>query len=173
MNHIRVTARALIVANEAVLLVEFDDESGLHYNLPGGGVDPGETIIEGLTREAKEEASVNIEVGPLVFVIECEPNKNSSWAGPIHGLHLIFDCQLSGESRPQLPDHPDANQTAVKWVKLSELDANQTAVKWVKLSELESVELLPHIADRIIEYSRSQTVESIFLEEPLKPERIL
>ena len=158
MNHIRVTARALIVANEAVLLVEFDDESGLHYNLPGGGVDPGETIIEGLKREAKEEASVNIEVGPLVFVIECEPSKNSFWAGPVHGLHLIFDCQLSGESRPQLPDHPDANQTAVKWVKLS---------------ELESVELLPHITDRIIEYSRSQTVESVFLEEPLQPERIL
>ncbi len=157
MSHIRVTARALIVANDAVLLVEFDDESGLHYNLPGGGVDPGETIIEGLKREAKEEASVNIKVGPLVFVIECEPSKNSSWAGPVHGLHLIFDCQLSGESRPQLPDHPDANQTAVKWVKLS---------------ELKSVELLPHIADRIIEYSRSQIVESVFLEEPLKPERI-
>ena len=157
MSHIRVTARALIIANEAVLLVEFDDESGLHYNLPGGGVDPGETIIEGLTREAKEEASVNIEVGTLVFVIECEPSKNSSWAGPVHGLHLIFDCQLSEESQPQLPEHPDANQTAVKWVKLS---------------ELASVELLPHIADHIIEYSRSQTVESVFLEEPFEPERI-
>lgn len=158
MCHIRVTARALIVANEAVLLVEFDDESGLHYNLPGGGVDPGETIIEGLKREAKEEVSVTIEVGPLVFVIECEPSKNSSWAGPVHGLHLIFDCRLSGESRPQLPVHPDANQTAVKWVKLS---------------ELESVELLPHITARIIAYSRSQTIESVFLEEPLEPERIL
>lgn len=42
----------------------------------------------------------------------------------------------------------------------------------MKLSDLESVELLPHIADRIVEYSKNRTVEKVFLEEPIKPERI-
>ena len=36
---IRVRASALIIQNDAILLVEFDDENGLHYNLPGGGVE--------------------------------------------------------------------------------------------------------------------------------------
>ena len=40
--HIRVGANALIVRDGAVLLVEFDDETGLHYTLPRGGIEPGE-----------------------------------------------------------------------------------------------------------------------------------
>jgi len=54
--HIRVGARALVVENESVLLVEFNDETGLHYNLPGGGVEPGESVIEALEREVRENA---------------------------------------------------------------------------------------------------------------------
>lgn len=155
--HIRVGARALIIENESVLLVEFDDETGLHYNLPGGGVDPGESIIEAVQRESKEEASVNVDVGPLIFVVEYEPDQNSLWDGSVHKLTLIFDCKLSGNARPQLPLMPDDNQTAVKWIKLS---------------ELESVELLPHLADRVIKYSRSRACDCTFLEEPIMPERV-
>lgn len=86
MSHIRVSVRALIIEDESVLLIEFDDENGLHYNLPGGGVDPGESIVEALKREAQEEASVNVEVGSLAFVIEYEPNRNSFWAGSVPAL---------------------------------------------------------------------------------------
>lgn len=154
---IRVGARALIIENESVLLAEFDDETGLHYNLPGGGVEPGESILEALQREVQEEASVHVDVGPLIFVVEYEPNKNSLWDGSVHKLYLIFDCKLSGNARPQLPLMPDPDQTAVKWIRLSELN---------------SVELLPHLADRIIEYSRSPTHECAFLEEPIMPERV-
>lgn len=157
MSHIRVGARALIIEDESVLLVEFDDETGLHYNLPGGGVDPGESITEALKREAQEEASVGIEVGSLLFVIEYEPKRNSFWAGSVPALCLVFDCQLLTATKPRLSDQPDPNQTAVKWVKLS---------------ELESVELLPHIADQIVEYARSRKVERVFWEEPTKLERV-
>ena len=40
---IRVRACALLIQDDAVLLVEFKDEYGLHYNLPAGGVEPGES----------------------------------------------------------------------------------------------------------------------------------
>ena len=157
MSHIRVGARALIVEDESILLVEFDDETGLYYNLPGGGVDPGESILEALKREAQEEASVEIKVGSLVFVIEYEPERNSFWAGSVPALCLVFDCQLSSTAKPRLSDQPDPSQTAVKWVKLS---------------ELESVELLPHMVDQIIEYARRRKVERVFWEEPINPERV-
>ncbi len=64
MCHIRVRACALIIENNSILLVEFDDESGLHYNLPAGGAEPGESIIEAVKREVREEANVEVEVGP-------------------------------------------------------------------------------------------------------------
>ena len=40
---IRVRACALLIQDDAVPLVEFKDEYGLHYNLPAGGVEPGES----------------------------------------------------------------------------------------------------------------------------------
>ena len=156
MSHIRVSARALIIEDYSILLVEFDDETGLHYNLPGGGVDPGESITEALRREAKEEAFVDIKVGPLVLVIEYEPARNSFWAGSVPALCLVFDSRLSSAAEPQLSDQPDPNQTAVKWVKLS---------------ALASVELLPHMVDQIVEYARSGRVEKVFWEEPINPEK--
>jgi 8-oxo-dGTP pyrophosphatase MutT (NUDIX family) len=155
--HIRVGARALIVENESVLLIEFSDETGLHYNLPGGGVDPGESLIEALKREAREEASVNIEVGRLAFVIEYEPKRNSYWAGSRHSLSLVFESRLCAGSTPKMPDEPDPNQTAVRWIPLS---------------ELETVELLPHVGDRIVGYCAGGNRYPILLEEPIKPEKI-
>lgn len=38
-QNIRVSVRAVIVRDGAILLSEYDDENGLHYNLPGGGVE--------------------------------------------------------------------------------------------------------------------------------------
>src|SRR5262245_8479266 len=151
---IRIGARALIIEQESILLIEFDDETGLHYNLPGGGVESGESVIEALKREVYEEAVAEIEVGPLVLVIDYEPNRNAHWAGSVPTLSLIFDCRLSKNSQPQMPEDPDPNQTAVKWIKLSDLP---------------SVELLPHISDRILAYTRGRAVERFFLEEPIAP----
>ncbi len=66
--HIRVRAGAVIIQDDSVLLIEFNDENGLHYNLPAGGVEPNETVIEAVRREAQEESSNDVEVGPLAFV---------------------------------------------------------------------------------------------------------
>lgn len=156
-NPIRISAKALIIRNESVLLVEYVDESGLHYNLPGGGVQNGESISEALLREVKEETGIDIDIGPLVFIIEYEPTRNARWAGPIHKLNMVFECGIIGEGGPNMPQNPDSNQTAVKWVRLS---------------KLETIELLPHIEDRIIDYAKNKGKSPIFLEEPLQPKRI-
>jgi 8-oxo-dGTP diphosphatase len=141
----------------AVLLVEFNDETGLHYNLPGGGVDPGESAIEALKREAGEEASINVKVDHLAFVVEYEPTRNSFWAGSQHTLSLVFDSRLCKDSTPRMPDEPDPNQTAVRWIPLS---------------ELETVELLPHIGDKIVKYCADGNRYPILLEEPIRPEKV-
>jgi 8-oxo-dGTP diphosphatase len=48
--HIRVRAGAVIIEDNSVLLIKFNDENGFHYNLPAGGVEPNETIIEAVRR---------------------------------------------------------------------------------------------------------------------------
>lgn len=53
----RIAARALIIKDDAVLLVR-EVAEGEHWSIPGGGVDHGETIESSLTREVEEELGV-------------------------------------------------------------------------------------------------------------------
>lgn len=55
---IRVGVNAVITFDNQLLAVKFDDETGPHYNLPGGGVEAGERIPDGLIREVYEETTV-------------------------------------------------------------------------------------------------------------------
>jgi 8-oxo-dGTP diphosphatase len=121
--HIRVRVGALMIENDEILLTEFDDPyRGIFYDFPAGGAEPHESLIEAVKREAREEADIDVEVGPLAFVYEYAPHLNENKYGQTHTLVMLFDCTLKNGCTPKLPENPDPNQTAVKWVPLSELE---------------------------------------------------
>ncbi|MGN7478561.1 NUDIX domain-containing protein [Solibacillus silvestris] len=124
MSHVRIRCTGLIIENNSILLVEYD-HNGVHYNLPGGGLEPGETIIEGVAREVFEETSAHVDVGPLALIYEFSPHKQSGDydVNVKHGLHLIFECILKNNSISKSSLCPDPFQTAVKWVPLENLDS--------------------------------------------------
>ncbi|MBN3554617.1 NUDIX domain-containing protein [Fictibacillus nanhaiensis] len=119
---IRVRAGALIIENDAILLIEFHDENGLHYNLPSGGVEPNESVKEAAKREAREEASIEVNVGALAFTYEYAPHLTENRYGTTPSLGLMFECSRIEDSQPKLPDNPDPNQTGVKWISLKDLE---------------------------------------------------
>ena len=75
---IRVGAKAIIVRDGQVLLVRYQDETGNHYNFPGGGIDKGESIRKGLRREVFEETNLRVKVGRLLLVAEYRSKKHAS-----------------------------------------------------------------------------------------------
>jgi 8-oxo-dGTP diphosphatase len=153
MYHIRVRACALIIENDAVLLVEFEDENGVHYNLPAGGVEKGESLIEAVKREAWEEAGIEVEVGPIAFVHEMAPHLLSeSSETTIHQISIIFDCKRKEHSIPKLPETRDPNQTGVKWIPLS---------------KLHEIVLYPNIKKHIIEYANNRRTLELIEEHTL------
>lgn len=118
---IRVVARALVVKDDAVLLVKFDDENGPHYNWPGGGMNFGETVKEAVVREVFEETSARVEVGELFCVNEYLVSEETAKTGIPQTFGLIFLCSLIDGNQPRLPDNPDENQVAVEWIPIDEL----------------------------------------------------
>ncbi|QOR68723.1 NUDIX hydrolase [Cytobacillus suaedae] len=56
--------------NKRVLMVKNIGESTSYFTLPGGAVEPGETLQEAAVREAKEETGLDIELGELFSVRE-------------------------------------------------------------------------------------------------------
>jgi len=141
--HIRVRPTALILKNDCILLVEYVDENGVHFNLPGGGAEPGETLMEGVRREVFEETCADVEVGPVAFVYEMAPHRQSGdYHNTPHNLSVVFECFLKEGSIPKMPDRPDLNQSGVKWVPLSSID---------------SIVLYPNMKEHIRQYAAQRS----------------
>ncbi|MGH2758428.1 MAG: NUDIX hydrolase [Actinomycetota bacterium] len=54
----------LVVRDGTVLLIRRGQQPFLdHWSLPGGGVEPGETLREAVRREVREETGLEVDVG--------------------------------------------------------------------------------------------------------------
>jgi acetyl-CoA carboxylase carboxyl transferase subunit beta len=64
-------ASAVIVADGAILLVQRGHEPQLgRWSVPGGRVEPGETLAEAAQREAYEETGLEVRIGAELWSLE-------------------------------------------------------------------------------------------------------
>ncbi|MGM0845319.1 MAG: NUDIX domain-containing protein [Bacillota bacterium] len=149
---IRVRAGALIIQDNKVLLAKFEDENGVHFNLPSGGVEKGESTSEAAIREAREEAGVDVMVNNLAFIYEYAPHQSQYIYGNTPNLSLFFDCRIAGRNTPA-PDSPDLNQIGAEWISIEELD---------------SITLYPRIQAQLKEYAAGLYSAELIEESKLK-----
>lgn len=71
------------------------------YELPGGHVDFGETIIDGLKREIKEELEIDVSVGDPFYVFDYVNEIKGS-----HTVEIIYFATLTG-SPDEIILHPE------------------------------------------------------------------
>lgn len=92
----RPTVCAMIVRNSAVLAAR--DRDMPRFSFPGGGVECGECLLDGLRREVREEVGMAVTVGELLHVREsffyCDPI-HAAW----HAIIFYYQCAM---------DPPDA-----------------------------------------------------------------
>jgi len=80
------------------------------WELPGGKVEPGETDVQALVRELREELLVTIDVGPRLGAIEHD-------YADISVRLVAYGCTLR-EGAPVAVEH-----AALRWLRADELDA--------------------------------------------------
>jgi 8-oxo-dGTP diphosphatase len=81
----RVSVSAIIFENDRILLAHRRDIDW--WNLPGGGMEAGETVEQAVRREVLEETGLEIEVERLVGVYS-KPQKNE--------VVLALHCRVTG-----------------------------------------------------------------------------
>lgn len=92
------------------------------YEIPGGHIDFGEHIVEGLKREIKEELEVDIRVGDPFAAFDYTNHVKGS-----HSIEVIYFATLVG-----LPDgitlHPE-DHSSYLWISKDEIARVATSTK--------------------------------------------
>ena len=79
--NIRVTG--ILIENEKILLVKQKVSDKRNWSLPGGKLEQGETIEQGIIREMKEETGLDVEIIRLLYLCDVSASNNTL-------LHISF-----------------------------------------------------------------------------------
>ncbi|MBH0156319.1 NUDIX domain-containing protein [Fictibacillus sp. 5RED26] len=96
--------------NKVLLLKRTYGNKG--WSLPGGAVDPGETIHQALFRECREELGINV-IDPVLTGLYYHRSINTHAA--------IFRCMISDDDEIVL----SSEHSALRWADLTELSESQ------------------------------------------------
>ena len=111
--NIRITG--ILIENNEILLVQQKLSDKRNWSLPGGRLERGETLSQGLIREMKEETGLDVEIVRMLYLCDVAASSNTI-------LHITFLIKRIG-GEIELPSNEfDENPIHdVKFIPISEL----------------------------------------------------
>ncbi len=127
----RNAVRACIRRGDEILVQHKKYEDGSsRFTLPGGAVDPGETLADGLIRECMEEIGTGVEIVELMYVADYFKPITTDPPGARHQVEFIFRCNVASDYKPRNGPKPDRQQIDVLWMPVSEIpESGMTPVR--------------------------------------------
>lgn len=138
MTELRLAARAIVLdPDDRVLLVHWinEDNDVDVWLTPGGGLDEGEDVDDGLRRELREEAGLEgFEAGPTIWT----RMHTFPWYGRTIEQRETFALVRAPrfEPRPEAGALEAEGVTEVRWWTLDELEASSATFAPRRLPEL-------------------------------------
>ena len=124
----RIRVSAILMWQGRILLCRQEKPGKEYWLLPGGGVDAGETLVEALRRELREELGVTADVqfeGPVAIVDSIAPRSIKSRK---HVVHIIFAADLSDRSLEAVQSE-DGAVRGLRLFSLDELPGSERGVR--------------------------------------------
>ncbi|AZR98819.1 NUDIX hydrolase [Streptococcus suis] len=119
-----VRATGLVIQDEKLYLVKSPE--GKYYTL-GGAIQLGETTEEAVQREMQEEIGIEVELGPLAFIVE---NQFTMQEKSYHQIEFLYIVTPLSNPAPNLEEGNSIRQCEwVTFAGLEKLDLNPTFLK--------------------------------------------
>jgi ADP-ribose pyrophosphatase YjhB (NUDIX family) len=127
---------AVVERGGALLLVRHQKpDRDPYWVLPGGRLEPGETIPECASREVAEETGLTASFSGVLYVSEFLREGR-------HTIDVVTRMSLEGDGEASLGSDPEVAPGT---------EPTLTEVRWVSVGELEEIQLLPaSIKERLL-----------------------
>lgn len=112
-----IRASAIIIKNGKILLIHRKKNNEEYWVFPDGGIEDGETGIEAVIREIKEETGLDCTKAVLAFEVETLEGGNK---------HPFYLCEVEdGEVKlggPELARNSEDNWYDPQWIEIDKVD---------------------------------------------------
>ncbi len=135
----RVAAYAVVTSERGVLLTQFNTQTHVpgDWGLPGGGLDDGESPVDGVHREVWEETGQHIELGALLTV------QSQHWVGrapsgvleDFHAVRIVYAATCPDPTAVVIHDVGGTTSDA-RWVPPDRIGDYPLTSSWRRLAAL-------------------------------------
>lgn len=123
--NIRVTG--ILLEDDKLLLVKQKVNDNRNWSLPGGKLEQGETLEQGIIREMREETGLDVKIVKLLYLCDVSASGNTL-------LHISFLLKrTSGEIKLPTNEYETNPINDVKFVSVNELPEYGFSEKFIEL----------------------------------------
>jgi ADP-ribose pyrophosphatase YjhB (NUDIX family) len=135
-TRLRVTVNGLFVDSGEVLLIHQMTLPEVDcWDLPGGGLEPQEPVLDGLRREIQEETGITaFEIIQLLTVTDSFFPDPLMERRQLHNVNIIYLCSVDRKSSVLSSSDPEIGAKGIQWMPINTITSDICSVRcWQSL----------------------------------------